>query len=480
MGLHKYSVTQLRNKLEQKQVTSKAIVASYIQQIEKSKNNAFITVTKDLALQMAAESDQRRQANKLLSPWDGIPIGIKDNINTEGIKTTCGSKMLNDYIAPYDATVVAKIKAAGLPILGKNNMDEFAMGSSSETSAFGQTLNPVDTTRVPGGSSGGSAAAVAGFEVPWSLGSDTGGSIRQPAAYCGIVGLKPTYGRVSRYGLVAYASSLDHIGPMATDVEGVAALLQIIAGHDVYDATSAQQPVVDYSKSLVADVHNLRLGIPKEYFTQLNDELKDAIMRTIGLLAQAGAIVKEISLPTTPYVMECCQLLACAEASSSLARYDGVRYGLRVSGTDSVEMFKNTRLAGFGAEVKRRIILGTHVLGADNYQKYYAQAQKVRSLVQQDFNKAFETVDVIVAPTTPSTAFEFGLKADPLEMYQSDVYTMAANLAGIPAMSLPCGLDGNKLPIGIQLMGQHFTEEILLRTGYTLQELGNKQVSPNE
>lgn len=480
MGLSKYSVTQLQSKLEQQQITSREIVESYLQKIEQSNNNAFITVTADLALQMADESDQRRKEGRLLSSWDGIPIAIKDNISTDGIKTTAASKMLADYIPPYDATVVSKIKAAGLPIIGKTNMDEFGMGSSNETSAFGRTLNPVDPTRVPGGSSGGSAAAVAGSEVPWSIGSDTGGSIRQPAAFCGVVGLKPTYGRVSRYGLFAYAPSLDHIGPITKDVQSAAALLQIIAGSDYYDATVAKQPVPDYTQALQVDVTNLKLGLAKEYFAGLNSEIKSAIMQAINVLASAGAEVTEISLPMADYVNDCCLLLSCAEASSSLARFDGVRYGLRVTGTDSVEMFKNTRAAGFGPEVKRRILLGTHLLSVANYQKYYAQAQKVRTLIIQDFAKAFAKVDVIVAPTTPTTAFEFGSKIDPQEMYKSDFYTMAANLTGIPAISLPCGTDTQNLPIGIQLMGKHFSEETLLRTAYTLQELNSKQVKNND
>lgn len=422
----------------------------------------------------------RLEPNPVARPSkDGVPvaIAIKDNMCIRDVETTCSSRILKGFKPPYNATVVEKILEWGGIILGQANMDEFAFGSSCETSCYGPTFNPWDLKRVPGGSSGGSAACVAADEVVWSLGSDTGGSIRQPAAFCGIVGLKPTYGRVSRYGLIAFASSLDQIGPLTKDVRDCAMLMNIISGYDHRDSTSVNVPVPDYTASLVKDVKGLRIGIPKECFIEgLNAEVERSVRAAIDVLKKQGATVVDISLPHTKYAVATYYILATAEASSNLARFDGVRHGLRAMPSSLrkapiVDMFEETRSQGFGAEAKRRIMLGTYSLSSGYYDAYYLKGQKVRTLIKNDFDEAFKNVDVILTPTAPTTAFKVGEKvSDPLSMYLSDIYTIPANLAGIPAMSIPCGFDSLGLPIGLQLMAKPFAEEALLRAAYTYEQ----------
>jgi aspartyl-tRNA(Asn)/glutamyl-tRNA(Gln) amidotransferase subunit A len=430
------------------------------------KVKAYLTVTGEAALARAAEADARFKSGTALGPLDGVPLGVKDVFCTRGVRTTCGSKILEGFVPPYDATVVARLLGAGAVILGKLNMDEFAMGSSTENSAYFTTRNPWDLSRVPGGSSGGSAAAVAADLAAATLGTDTGGSIRQPAAFCGNVGLKPTYGRVSRFGLVAFASSLDQVGPFAKDVLDAALMLQAIAGHDPLDSTSAAIPVPDYAAELGLGVQGLRVGIPAEYFIEgLDAEVEAAVRAAIETLKGLGAKTESVSLPHTEYSLAAYYLIAPAECSSNLARYDGVKYGLRVPGArDLIDMYSRTRGAGFGAEVKRRVMLGTYALSAGYYDAYYGKAQKVRTLVQRDFQKAFERVDVIVAPTTPSVAFKMGEKEDPLSMYLNDVFTIPVNLAGLPGLSVPAGFTKAGLPIGLQVIGKAFDEATLLRT----------------
>ncbi|HEV2057667.1 MAG TPA: Asp-tRNA(Asn)/Glu-tRNA(Gln) amidotransferase subunit GatA [Methylomirabilota bacterium] len=430
------------------------------------KVKAYLTVTGEAALARAAEADARFKSGASLGPLDGVPLGVKDVFCTRGVRTTCGSKILEGFVPPYDATVVARLVRAGAVILGKLNMDEFAMGSSTENSAYFTTRNPWDLSRVPGGSSGGSAAAVAADLAAATLGTDTGGSIRQPAAFCGNVGLKPTYGRVSRFGLVAFASSLDQVGPFAKDVLDAALMLQAIAGHDPLDSTSAAIPVPDYAAELSRGVQGLRVGIPAEYFIEgLDAEVEAAVRAAIETLKGLGAKTESVSLPHTEYGLAAYYLIAPAECSSNLARYDGVKYGLRVPGArDLIDMYSRTRGAGFGAEVKRRVMLGTYALSAGYYDAYYGKAQKVRTLVQRDFQRAFERVDVIVAPTTPSAAFKMGEKEDPLSMYLNDVFTIPVNLAGLPGLSVPAGFTKAGLPIGLQVIGKAFDEATLLRT----------------
>jgi len=410
----------------------------------------------------------------------GLPIAIKDNICIQGKPTTCASRILDGFVPPYSATVVERLRAAGAVIVGQTNMDEFAFGSSTETSCYGITRNPWDTERIPGGSSGGSAAAVAAGEAFVALGSDTGGSIRQPAALCGVTGIKPTYGRVSRYGLVAFGSSLDQIGPIARSVADVALVLQVIAGHDPKDATSADVPVPDYSRSLVDDVHGMRLGIPREYFVSggIDPEVEAAVRAAIDQLVALGATAVPISLPHTEYAISIYYLTATAEASSNLSRFDGIQYGFRAKskaagkkGGDLLALYEQTRDQGFGDEAKRRILLGTYALSAGYYDAYYLKAQEVRALVKRDFEQAFQACDCIVTPTTPTAAFKIGEKmSDPLSMYLSDIYTISANLAGVPAMSLPCGMTRNGLPIGLQLSAKPFDEPALFRVGHTYQQ----------
>jgi len=432
------------------------------------KLQAVITPLADSSLQRARTLD----TNGSRGPLHGIPIAIKDNIcTTDGI-TSCGSKFLEAFRSPYDAHVVERLRDAGAVIVAKTNLDEFAMGSSTENSAHFPTRNPWDTQRVPGGSSGGSAALVAARVVPYALGSDTGGSIRQPAAFCGICGLKPSYGRVSRYGLVAFASSLDQIGPMATDVTGIARVLNVIAGHDPRDSTSVDEPVPDFVANLEQQLGDLRIGIAAEYFAKgLDAEVRKAVESAIETYRKLGAEIREISLPHSACTIACYYVVCTAEASSNLARYDGIHYGHRTAQpTDHIEVYSRSRAEGFGAEVKRRIMLGTFTLSSGYYDAYYLQALKVRTLIKQDFLNAFKTCDVILSPTTPTPAFRIGEKsADPLEMYLADIYTAAANLAGIPAISIPCGLTESKLPIGLQLMAPHFAEARLLQIAHAYQ-----------
>ena len=415
------------------------------------KIGAYLTVTADQARAAARASDERYRQGRPLGPLDGAPITLKDVFCTKGVRTTCGSKILESFVPPYDATVTERLAKAGCVMLGKSNMDEFAMGSSTEHSALKVTRNPWDLARVPGGSSGGPAAAVAAGLAAGGLGTDTGGSIRQPAAFCGVVGLKPTYGRVSRYGLVAFASSLDHPGPFGADVTDTALLLGAIAGHDPMDATSIDAPVPDYAGALERDVRGLRLGVPNEYFIDgMDPEVEAAVRAAIDVLKGLGATLERVSLPATPHALATYYVIAPAEASSNLARYDGVKYGLRVPGHDLIEMESRTRAAGFGAEVRRRIMLGTYVLSAGYYDAYYGQAQKVRSLVRRDFDAAFGRVDLIVAPTTPNVPFKHGEKADPIAMYLNDVFTIPADMAGVPAVSVPCGFTRGGLRQGSQ------------------------------
>jgi aspartyl-tRNA(Asn)/glutamyl-tRNA(Gln) amidotransferase subunit A len=435
--------------------------------------HAFLTVTREDALRRAAEADARFRAGTPRGPLDGVPIALKDVLCTRGIRSTCGSKILDRFVPPYDATVVARLYAAGAILLGKLNMDEFAMGSSTEHSAYFTTRNPWDLARVPGGSSGGASAAVAADMAALTLGTDTGGSIRQPAAFSGVLGVKPTYGRVSRYGLIAFASSLDQIGPFARDAEDAALMLQAIAGVDPMDSTSVDVPVPDYEATLRGGIEGLRLGVPAEYFIEgMDPEVERAVRTAITTLESLGARTEAVSLPYTEYGLAAYYIIAPAEASSNLARYDGVKYGLRVSGArDLIDMYSKTRAAGFGTEVKRRVMLGTYALSAGYYDAYYGQAQKVRTLVRRDFQQAFERVDLIVAPTTPGVAFKMGEKEDPIQMYLNDILTIPVNLAGLPGLSIPGGFTQTGLPIGLQLIGRAFDEALLLRAAHAYQQV---------
>ena len=463
MELYELTAHELEEKLKNKEITSLDIINSCMKRIKEKENDiqAFVTITEKEAIE---------EANKENS---FIPIGIKDNINTKGIKTTCSSKMLENFVSPYDATVTERIKEEKMPILGKLNMDEFAMGASTEYSYFKKTKNPWDLNKVPGGSSGGSAAAVAANMVPWALGSDTGGSIRQPAAFCGVVGLKPTYGLVSRYGLVAFASSLDQIGPITKDVTDCATLLNIISGYDQKDSTSANIEKKDYKQGLENGVKGLKIGIPKQYFGDgINEEVKSKVLQMAKEYEKMGAIIEECEIEATEYALATYYIIACAEASSNLGRFDGIRYGYRTEKFSSLkELYRNSRSEGFGDEVKRRIILGTYVLSAGYYDAYYKKAQQVRTLVKEQFKKAFEKYDILVTPTAPTTAFDIGTRSNnPLEMYLADLCTVSINIAGLPAISIPCNIDKNGLPIGIQLIGNHFQEEVLLKAAYALEQ----------
>lgn len=472
MELYKLTAHELHEKLINKEVSAVEIADSVYGRIEQvdSDVKSYITLTKELAYEKARTVDKKIADNQEISMLAGIPGAIKDNMCTTGIKTTCASKMLANFIPPYDATVIEKLEAQDAVMLGKTNMDEFAMGSSTENSAFFDTRNPWNLETVPGGSSGGSAASVAACEAVWALGSDTGGSIRQPASFTGTVGLKPTYGRVSRYGLVAFASSLDQIGPITRDVTDCALLMNAISGHDAKDSTSIKSNVPDYTKALVRDVKGMKIGLPKEYFVKgMNKDVEKAVYAAIDQLKALGAEVKEISMPHTEYALTTYYIIAPAEASSNLARYDGVGYGYRGEGDDIVTMYKKTRSEGFGAEVKRRIMLGTYVLSSGYYDAYYLKALKVRTLIKNDFDKAFEDVDVLVTPTSPTTAFKVGGINDPLSMYLQDVCTLPINLAGVPAISLPCGFSDG-LPIGLQIIGKPLAEETILRVAYTFEQ----------
>lgn len=459
---------ELRKMLDNGEITSQELTQAYLEKIEadnktKQPINGYITLLNDLALKRAKEADERLKSGER-NPYLGIPIAIKDLINIQGAPTTCASKILTGYHSTYDAHVIEQLNPTGIVYLGKTNMDEFAMGSSTESSYYGITRNPHDRDRVPGGSSGGSAAVVAADQSPWSLGSDTGGSIRQPASFCGIYGLKPTYGRVSRYGLVAYASSLDQIGPMGKDAEDLALLLNLIAGQDHRDSTCINKSVPDYTATLNDSIKGTKIGLPKEYFVSGTDkEILDNIKSVVTKLEKEGCIIEEISLPHTEYGVYAYYIIATSEASANLARFDGIRYGHREEEPDLVSTYKKSRTAGFGEEVKRRIMLGTYSLSAGYYDAYYLKAQKVRTLIVQDFKSAFDKVDFILTPTAPTTAFKIGeLVDDPVKMYLGDVFTVTINMAGIPGLVMPCGKDSRGLPIGLQILGNYFKEAPML------------------
>ena len=471
MELCQLTIQQAQEKLRRREISSQELTEALIERITAADRDvkAYLTLTLDTARQAAMAADERRASGEEGSLL-GIPMAIKDLICVQGTPTTCGSRILEDFVPPYDATVIERLKAAGAVILGKTNTDEFAMGSSTENSAFFTTHNPWDLTRVPGGSSGGSAAAVAADLCLGALGSDTGGSVRQPAALCGIVGVKPSYGRVSRYGLVAFASSLDQIGTFARTVADAATVLKVIAGHDALDSTSVNLPVPDYASKLqnAVDLRGVRIGIPKEYFIDgMQKEVEDAVRTAVDKLGDLGAAVREVELPHTDYAVPVYYLIAPAEASANLARYDGVRYGYRAQADGIKQVYRQSRGAGFGPEVKRRIMLGTYALSAGYYDAYYVKAQKIRTLIRNDFDTAFQQVDVIATPTMPTTAFKIGERTNnPLQMYLGDVFTLSMNLAGICGLSQPCGFDRNGLPIGLQLMGPAFGEEIVFRVAH--------------
>ena len=474
MNITELTVHELQEKIKSKELTITEITKAYVEKInEKEKDiEAFVTPLTEDAISKAEEIQSKIEEGELTGELAGIPIGIKDNLCTKGIKTTCSSKMLENFVSPYDATVMEKINNQNMINLGKLNMDEFAMGGSTEYSYFKKTKNPHNINKVPGGSSGGSAAAVAANMVPWALGSDTGGSIRQPASFCGVVGLKPTYGLVSRYGLVAFASSLDQIGPITKDVRDCAMLLNIIAGHDEKDTTSEDMPKKDYTKALKNDVKGLKIGVPKEFFGEgLNQEVKETLEKAIQEYKEMGAEIEEFSLDIAQYSLATYYIIACAEASSNLGRFDGIRYGYRTPEFKNLkELYKKSRSEGFGDEVKRRIILGTYVLSSGYYDAYYKKAQQVRTLVMNEFNKAFEKYDVILTPTSPIVAFDIGSKSDnPLEMYLADICTVSVNIAGLPAISIPVGKDKEGMPIGMQLIGNKFQEETILNAAYTIE-----------
>ena len=476
--LLKKTSSEQRKALLNKEISAQELVNAHYERIEKvdSTLGAYNSLCKEQALETAKNVDEKIAKGEPLPPLAGIPLALKDNINLKDTKTTASSKILENFVSPYDATVSTKLKENLIPILGKVNLDEFAMGSSTENSAFKITRNPWDTNKVPGGSSGGSAAAVAANMVPWALGSDTGGSIRQPASLCGVVGLKPTYGLVSRYGLVAFASSLDQIGPITKDVRDSAMLLSLIAGHDEKDTTSEEIEKKDYTKALKNDVKGLKIGVPKEFFGEgINEEVKKELTKASETYKELGAEVEEFSLDVAKYALATYYIIACAEASSNLGRFDGIRYGYRTPNyTNLKELFKNSRSEGFGSEVKRRIILGTYVLSSGYYDAYYKKAQQVRTLVKQEFKKAFEKYDVILTPTSPIVAFDIGTKlSNPMEMYLSDICTVPVNIAGVPAISIPCGVDSNNMPIGMQLIGNYFDEETILNAAYTYEQATN-------
>lgn len=474
MKLFEQPAHVLHDMLVNNEITSLELTEAILSRIDEVEGDvkAYLTLTRDEAIAQAKAVDEKIARGEKISFLEGIPGAIKDNICTKGVKTTCASKILQNFVPPYSATVVNKLNAENAVILGKTNLDEFAMGGSTENSAYFPTRNPWNTECVPGGSSGGSAAAVAAGTAVWAIGSDTGGSIRQPASFCGVVGMKPTYGRVSRYGLVAYASSLDQIGPITKDVTDCAHILNIIAGHDDMDSTCVNEAVPDYTKALVEDVKGLKLGIPKEYFVDgMDPDVEKAIRDSIKKLEELGAEVVEISLPNTAHAISTYYLIAPAEAATNLERYDGVSYGERADGVDIVDMMTNTRSQYFGEEVKRRIMIGNYALSAGYYDAYYLKALKVRRLVKEDYDKAFEKVDVIVCPTAPSPAYKIGEKIDnPLEMYLQDVCTVPLNLAGLPGISVPCGFSSKGMPIGMQLIGKPLDEATLIRTAYTYEQ----------
>jgi aspartyl-tRNA(Asn)/glutamyl-tRNA(Gln) amidotransferase subunit A len=475
MQLYELTAHELHEKLKVREITAVELTQSIYDRIDavEEQTKGYITLTKEIALGQAETADAGFQRGDEMPPLAGIPTAIKDVVCTKGILTTCGSQILGDFISPYDATVMTKLHQEGIVMVGKTNMDEFAMGSSTENSAYQTTRNPWDVETIPGGSSGGSAAVVAAGEAICSIGSDTGGSIRQPAALCGVVGMRPTYGRISRFGLVAFASSLDQIGPFSKDVTDCALMLNAICGHDPMDSTSANLPVPDFTKSLINDVQGVKIGIPKEYFIAgMDEEVEASVRNAIEELQSCGAIVEEISLPHTDYAIAAYYIIAPAEASANLARYDGVRYGFRAEDAEElIDMYKQTRSQGFGDEVKRRIMLGTYALSSGYYDAYYLKAQKVRTLIKADFDKAFEKVDVVVTPTSPTPAFKLGERtADPLQMYLSDVMNTPSSLAGLPGISIPCGFTKSGLPIGLQLLAPPFEEEKIMRVAYTFEQ----------
>lgn len=476
MEVSKLTIAQIRSGLRSKQFSAVELAQSALSfaASENPKTNAYLLLAEDRALEAARRVDSRLAAGQDPGPLAGVPVAIKDVIVTKGLRTTCGSKLLANFIPPYDATAVMRIEDAGSVVLGKTNCDEFAMGSSNENSAFGPVRNPAALDRVPGGSSGGSAAAVAQGTAVVALGSDTGGSIRQPASFCGVVGITPTYGRVSRYGLVAFASSLDHIGPFARNVDDAATLLGVIAGRDPMDATSAFTPVEDYLAAMRRDVRGMKIGLPREYFEGLASDTRVQFEKGVELLEREGCQVLEVSLPHTPYAIACYYIICTAEASSNLARYDGVKYTARSSRAETLQdMYRMTRGEGFGAECKRRIMLGTYVLSAGYYDAYYLKAQQVRALVARDFQRAFESVDVLVTPVSPFPAFKLGEKLDdPVRMYLSDIYTITGSLAGIPCMSVPCGTTSEGLPVGMQILARHFDEAGMLRLAAHFERAG--------
>lgn len=475
MNITELTVHELQEKLKNKELTVTEITKAYVDRIDEKEKDveAFVTTLTDEALEKAKDVQAKIEIGEISGDFAGIPIGIKDNMCTKGVKTTCSSKMLENFVAPYDATVVEKLNNENMIDLGKLNMDEFAMGGSTEYSYFNKTKNPWNLNKVPGGSSGGSAAAVASNMVPWALGSDTGGSIRQPSSFCGVVGLKPTYGLVSRYGLVAFASSLDQIGPITKDVYDSAMLLNLIAGHDEKDTTSEDMPRKDYTKALKNDVKGLKIGIPKEFFGEgINEEVKVSLENAIQEYKNMGAEIEEFSLDIAQYALATYYIIACAEASSNLGRFDGIRYGYRTPEFKNLkELYKKSRSEGFGDEVKRRIILGTYVLSSGYYDAYYKKAQQVRTLVMNEFNKAFKKYDVILTPTSSTVAFDIGSKStNPLEMYLSDICTVSVNIAGLPGISIPVGVDKEGMPIGMQLIGNRFQEENILNAAYTMEQ----------
>ncbi len=480
--LHKLSVSAARDMLRKREVSSREITRACLDRIAEvePRLNAFITVSEREALEQADAADRRLASGDGAPAMCGVPIALKDIYCTRGVRTTCASKILDNFVPPFDATVIAKLRAEGAVFLGKTNMDEFAMGSSTENSAYGPTRNPHDLERVAGGSSGGSAAAVAADECLASLGTDTGGSIREPASFCGVVGIKPTYSRVSRYGVIAYASSLDQVGPFAKTVRDVAILLRTLAGVDPRDSTCSARPVPDYEKALTGEVHGLRIGVPKEFFVEgMAPDVERAVRDALKQYESIGARLVDISLPHTPYAVACYYLVATAEASANLARYDGIRYGFRADADNTDDLYNRSRAGGFGAEVKRRIMLGTFALSAGYYDAYYLKAQKVRTLIRRDFEGAFSSCDIIVVPVAPTTAFRLGEKTeDPLTMYLSDIFTISVNLAGLPGMSIPCGYDGGGLPIGMQIIGPAFSEETIFRAGDAYERAGTQAKRP--
>ena len=467
------NIQELRRLLDNREILVRDVLDDVYGRIDavEAKVKAFITVTRDEAYRLAEQAQESIVANRM-SVLSGIPVAVKDNMCTKGILTTCASKILHNFIPPYESTVTTKLKGQLYVLVGKTNLDEFAMGSSTENSGFHTSRNPWNLEYVPGGSSGGSAAAVAAGECIAAIGSDTGGSIRQPASLCGVVGLKPTYGRVSRFGLVAFASSLDQIGPITRDVSDAAAMLTVIAGHDPLDSTSVPVDTPDYADALGKEINGLRIGIPKEFFIEgIDKDVAEAVNNAIKQLESLGATPVEVSLPHTGYATAAYYILATSEASSNLARYDGVKYGFREQGRDLIDMYMNTRAKGFGPEVKRRIMLGTYALSSGYYDAYYKKAQQVRTLIKNDFDNAFKEADVIITPTSPSPAFKVGEKAqDPLQMYLSDIFTISVNLAGVPGISIPCGFTKENLPVGLQIIGKHFDEETLLKTAYAYEQ----------